>query len=116
MIAHPCSRRATAALVSLSLVASVFAQSPATVAVPPRDAVTTPAALAAVATVAVPSVNASAYLVVEATSGQVLAELNTRQRREPASLTKLMTAYLVFDALHQKKLSLSQTVHVSERA
>ena len=116
MIAHPCSRRATAALVSLSLVASVFAQSPATVEVPPREAVTTPAALAAVAPVAVPSVNASAYLVVEATSGQVLAERNTRERREPASLTKLMTAYLVFDALHQKKISLSQTVHVSERA
>ena len=37
----------------------------------------------------------------------MLAESNQRQRRDPASLTKLMTAYLVFDALHQKRLSLT---------
>jgi serine-type D-Ala-D-Ala carboxypeptidase (penicillin-binding protein 5/6) len=68
------------------------------------------------APVAPPAVNAAAYLVVEATSGQVLAESNTKQRRDPASLTKLMTAYLVFDALHQKQLSLSQRLRVPERA
>jgi serine-type D-Ala-D-Ala carboxypeptidase (penicillin-binding protein 5/6) len=62
------------------------------------------------------SVAAAAYLVVEATSGQVLAEGNVRQKRDPASLTKLMTAYLVFDALHQKKLTLGQRLPVPERA
>lgn len=93
-----------------SLVSSSYAQTPSSVAVPSRVAVPLVTAPAA------PEVNASAYLVVEATSGQVLAERNTRERREPASLTKLMTAYLVFDALNQKRLSLSQTVHVSERA
>lgn len=63
-----------------------------------------------------PVVNAAAWLVVEATSGQVLADVNSRQRREPASLTKLMTAYLVFDALHQKRITLSQRLRVPERA
>jgi serine-type D-Ala-D-Ala carboxypeptidase (penicillin-binding protein 5/6) len=105
--------RATLALVALTFAVPIFAQLPTTVAVPLRDAATIPVA---VTSAAAPAVNASAYIVVEATSGQVLAERNTRERREPASLTKLMTAYLVFEALHQKRLSLSQTVHVSERA
>lgn len=74
------------------------------------------AGAAASAPIAAPVINAAAYLVVEATSGQVLAESNTKQRRDPASLTKLMTAYLVFDALHQKQLSLGQRQRVPERA
>ena len=105
--------RATLALVALTFAVPIFAQLPTTVAVPLRDAATIPVA---VTSAAAPAVSASAYIVVEATSGRVLAERNTRERREPASLTKLMTAYLVFEALHQKRLSLSQTVHVSERA
>ena len=60
-------------------------------------------------------VNAAAYLVVEATSGQVLAD-RISGSADPASLTKLMTAYLAFDALHQKKLSLTQRLRVPERA
>jgi serine-type D-Ala-D-Ala carboxypeptidase (penicillin-binding protein 5/6) len=63
-----------------------------------------------------PGINAAAYLVVEATSGQVLAESKANDRRDPASLTKLMTAYLVFDALQQKKIALTQNVRVPERA
>ncbi len=84
----------------------------------PATPAPTAAALPALAPapIPVPAVNAAAYLVVEATSGQVLAESNTKQRRDPASLTKLMTAYLVFDALHQKQLSLSQRLRVPERA
>ena len=64
----------------------------------PRPAPAAAAAPAAAEPVAALVVNAAAYLVVEATSGQVLAGSNKRQRRDPASLTKLMTAYLVFDA------------------
>jgi serine-type D-Ala-D-Ala carboxypeptidase (penicillin-binding protein 5/6) len=66
--------------------------------------------------VAQPFVNVAAFLVVEATSGQVLAELNTKRRRDPASLTKLMTTYVVFDALYQKQINLSQRLRVPERA
>lgn len=68
------------------------------------------------APVAALTANAAAFLVVEATSGQVLAESNQRARRDPASLTKLMTAYVVFDALHQKQLSLTQRLRIPERA
>ncbi|MEP7084677.1 MAG: D-alanyl-D-alanine carboxypeptidase family protein, partial [Betaproteobacteria bacterium] len=49
-------------------------------------------------------------------SGQTLAEHNSGERREPASLTKLMTAYLAFAALKQKSITLTQVIKVSERA
>ncbi len=88
-----------------------LAQTPAPTAAPATTA-TAPVA----ADIPVPAVSAPVYLVVEATSGQVLAENNSWQKRDPASLTKLMTAYLVFDALHQKQISLSQRVQVPERA
>jgi serine-type D-Ala-D-Ala carboxypeptidase (penicillin-binding protein 5/6) len=97
-----------AALLAAGLIFAQSAVMPATPAAPSTLPVAAP--------VAPPAVNAAAYLVVEATSGQVLAESNTKQRRDPASLTKLMTAYLVFDALHQKQLSLSQRLRVPERA
>lgn len=63
-----------------------------------------------------PALSARAYVLFDATSGQVLATQSAGERFEPASLTKLMTAYLVFDALKTKKLTLTQTVAVSERA
>jgi len=56
------------------------------------------------------------YLLLDLTSQQVLAERNADQQADPASLTKLMTAWLVFDALQAKKLSLTQPLPVSERA
>ena len=63
-----------------------------------------------------PEVAASAYLLVDVTANQVLLEKNADAPVEPASLTKLMSAYLVFDALRSKKLTLAQTLPVSERA
>ncbi len=63
-----------------------------------------------------PEIAAKAYLLVDVTSGQVLAAKDPDQPVEPASLTKLMTAYLVFDALKAKKITLTQTLPVSERA
>ena len=63
-----------------------------------------------------PEIAARAYLLVDLTAQQTLAELDADKPIEPASLTKLMTAYLVFDALKAKKISLQQTLGVSERA
>lgn len=63
-----------------------------------------------------PEVAARAYLLVDVTANQVLAERDADAAVEPASLTKLMTAYLVFDALRAKKLALDQALPVSERA
>lgn len=61
-----------------------------------------------------PAVNARSWVLVDATSAQTLASANADERVEPASLTKLMTAYLVFDALKTKKISMEQTVIPSE--
>ena len=63
-----------------------------------------------------PEIAAKAYLLVDITAGQVLAQRQADAAVEPASLTKLMTAYLVFDALRTKKISLQQTFSVSEAA
>jgi D-alanyl-D-alanine carboxypeptidase (penicillin-binding protein 5/6) len=63
-----------------------------------------------------PSIAAKAYLLVDLVSGQTLAADNADAPREPASLTKLMTAYLTFRALKDKELTPSQMVNVSERA
>ena len=64
-----------------------------------------------------PEVAARAYLLVDVTAdGQVLASKDADKPVEPASLTKLMTAYLVFDALKSGKVTLTQTFPVSERA
>ncbi|MGF6600594.1 D-alanyl-D-alanine carboxypeptidase (penicillin-binding protein 5/6) [Paraburkholderia sp. GAS448] len=61
-----------------------------------------------------PGVNARSWVLVDATSNQVLASGNADERVEPASLTKLMTAYLVFEALQTKKISMDQTINPSE--
>ena len=63
-----------------------------------------------------PEVAARAYLLVDLTANQVLVAKGADQPLEPASLTKLMSAYLVFDALKSKKISLEQTFPVSTRA
>jgi D-alanyl-D-alanine carboxypeptidase (penicillin-binding protein 5/6) len=64
----------------------------------------------------VPAIAARAWLLVDPASGQALAAEKADEQIEPASLTKLMTAYLVFAALRDKGLSLSQVVPVSEKA
>ncbi len=63
-----------------------------------------------------PSIEAKAWLLVDAQSGQALAERNPDARVEPASLTKLMTAYLTFTALRDGRLALNQPLIVSEKA
>jgi len=63
-----------------------------------------------------PEVAAKAYLLIDVTANQILASRDLDMPVEPASLTKLMSAYLVFDALKSKKIDLKQTLSVSERA
>lgn len=63
-----------------------------------------------------PDVGAKAYILVDHFSGRVLAESNAEQRLEPASLTKIMTAYVVFRELAKGNLKLDTMVTVSEKA
>jgi len=63
-----------------------------------------------------PDVAARSFLLIDITANQVLASREADSPVEPASLTKLMTAYLVFDAVKAGKLALAQPLPVSERA
>jgi len=63
-----------------------------------------------------PQLAAKAWLLLDMQSGQSLVEHNADQRIEPASLTKLMSAYLTFSALRQERIKLTDTVPVSEKA
>jgi D-alanyl-D-alanine carboxypeptidase (penicillin-binding protein 5/6) len=63
-----------------------------------------------------PTLAAKSWLLVEIGSNQILTTEKPDERLEPASLTKLMTAYLTFAALHKKTLALEQPLPVSEKA
>ena len=63
-----------------------------------------------------PEIAARTYMLVDITANQILAAKDIDAPVEQASLTKLMTAYLVFDALRSKKIDLQQKLPVSERA
>jgi D-alanyl-D-alanine carboxypeptidase (penicillin-binding protein 5/6) len=84
------------ALIFLLLPSALYAQQPAVPSPPP--------------------IAAKAYVLTDFNSGQQLVGQNPNQRIEPASLTKLMTAYLTFAALKQKTLTKEQVVPVSTRA
>ena len=74
------------------------------------------AGLAQAAAPTPPSVKGRAWLLADMSSGQILSSENAEERFEPASLTKLMTAYVVFAALRDKRITLEQQANVSERA
>jgi D-alanyl-D-alanine carboxypeptidase (penicillin-binding protein 5/6) len=63
-----------------------------------------------------PEIAARNYLLIDLTSGRVLAERAADAPVDPASLTKLMTAYVVFSAIREGRLALEQTLPVSQRA
>jgi serine-type D-Ala-D-Ala carboxypeptidase (penicillin-binding protein 5/6) len=63
-----------------------------------------------------PEIAARSYLLLDVTANQMLAARDVDTPVEPASLTKLMTQYLVFDALRSKKIDLKQALPVSTRA
>ena len=62
------------------------------------------------------SITTDTYILTDFQSGQTLVSQNPSKRVEPASLTKMMTAQIVFSALRQKRISLKQIVPVSEKA
>jgi D-alanyl-D-alanine carboxypeptidase (penicillin-binding protein 5/6) len=65
---------------------------------------------------AAPQIKARGYYLMDFTSGQVLAEVNADQRLEPASLTKLMSAYAIFHALKDGRIKLTDEVRISKHA
>ena len=67
-------------------------------------------------TMPAPIIAAKSWLLLDVTSNQILASQEPAARIEPASLTKIMTAYVVFQAIKEKRLDLKQMVNVSVRA
>jgi serine-type D-Ala-D-Ala carboxypeptidase (penicillin-binding protein 5/6) len=63
-----------------------------------------------------PAVQAKGYVLMDFATGQALAGSNADQRLEPASLTKLMTTYVVFDALRSGRLKMDEQILISEHA
>jgi D-alanyl-D-alanine carboxypeptidase (penicillin-binding protein 5/6) len=107
------ARNAALAAATLLVVAtSGVAQTPTAPAAAPAAVVPAPLPAA----IPAPAVAAAGWTLVDVTSGQTLAAAAADERRDPASLTKLMTAYLVFGALRAKTIVPSQMVNVSERA
>jgi D-alanyl-D-alanine carboxypeptidase (penicillin-binding protein 5/6) len=92
--------------------AAPAASAPSSASVP---AVSAPA-VAGMAIPGAPQVDARSYILVDYQTGKVLAANNATERMEPASLTKLMTAYIVFHELSAGKLKLEDMVTVSEHA
>jgi D-alanyl-D-alanine carboxypeptidase (penicillin-binding protein 5/6) len=92
-------RSLAAYLLLTALSAPSLAQAPAPTAIP-----------------SAPQVDARAYILVDYRTGKTLASKDAVARMEPASLTKLMTAYLVFQELAAGKLNLDDMVTVSEHA
>jgi D-alanyl-D-alanine carboxypeptidase (penicillin-binding protein 5/6) len=63
-----------------------------------------------------PAVGAKAYIVADHRSGKVIASLRENERLDPASITKLMTAYVVFRAIRDQRIGLDDPVTISETA
>lgn len=65
---------------------------------------------------AVPDIDAAAYILIDYNSGKVLAESNADQRRDPASLTKMMTSYVIGQAIKSGKIGANDMVTVGDDA
>jgi D-alanyl-D-alanine carboxypeptidase (penicillin-binding protein 5/6) len=63
-----------------------------------------------------PTIGAAAYIILDHNSGKIIAENNSDEQRAPASLTKLMTSYVVFKRLKEEFISLDDEVKISEKA
>jgi len=63
-----------------------------------------------------PPINAVGYILIDANSGEVIAKNNANERMEPASLTKMMSSYIVAQAIKNGKVKLSDEVKISEKA
>ncbi|MEY4762909.1 MAG: hypothetical protein RLZZ200_2765 [Pseudomonadota bacterium] len=105
------SLRLAAATFTVTVVASLAAAQTPTLVSPPSAA-----AIAAMPLPAPPTVPTNAYVLIDFDTGRVLAAQKADERLEPASITKLMTGYIVFAAVREKRLRLDEEVVISEHA
>lgn len=102
-------------LILMSGMNKTFAQTP----ISNNDLVPTPSKIkqeTAVLTATPPEIDAAAYILLDVNTGRVLVEKNADVKRAPASLTKMMTLYVITDALKQGRIKLDDQVLISEQA
>jgi serine-type D-Ala-D-Ala carboxypeptidase (penicillin-binding protein 5/6) len=120
LVLAPCATLAAAtAAPAASSVATATVAAAAGTAAPASGAAAPAAGGAAPAGAPIPNppaVEARSYILMDHFSGRVLAQDRADERAEPASLTKLMTAYVVFTALREGRLKLTDMVTISEHA
>jgi D-alanyl-D-alanine carboxypeptidase (penicillin-binding protein 5/6) len=94
-------------IIALSLPLAALAQRPPAPTPAPPKAMPTPAA---------PTLGANSYILMDFNSGRILVESNPDMRVEPASITKVMTSYIIFTELTSGNIKLEDLVNVSEKA
>jgi serine-type D-Ala-D-Ala carboxypeptidase (penicillin-binding protein 5/6) len=104
------------ALTSFLLFAAVFAHPKLLHADTGRLATPSPQSKKPYITPTQPKLNAKAYMLVDVHSGKILAEQDSEKRLPPASLTKMMTLYVISKALHNEQIHLTDKVHISKSA
>src|SRR6185369_12806973 len=98
------------------LAATLVAAAPAKVAAPKPAAPAAQSPPPSIPLATPPTVPARTWVLIDYDSGQTLADQDADKRIEPASLTKLMTAYVVFTALREGRLKMNESVLISEHA
>jgi D-alanyl-D-alanine carboxypeptidase (penicillin-binding protein 5/6) len=104
------------ALTSFLLFAAVFAHPKLMHADTGRLTTPSPQSKTPYITPTQPKLNAKAYLLVDVHSGKILAQQNSEKKLPPASLTKMMTLYVISKALHNEQIHLTDKVHISKSA
>lgn len=99
-------------LLSLFINSTVYAES----ALPDKPMPTTPVVNKPLITPSPPTINSKAYILIDANTGKIIAERNSEEKLPPASLTKMMTLYVVSNALHNEQIHLSDNVRISHEA
>ncbi len=99
-----------------AILADQIAAQSAAQALPPTPGRATLAPSGPIMIPAAPTVSAAAYILIDATTGNVIASNNADQRRAPASLTKLMTMYVISQALASGQIHLTDQVPISKKA
>lgn len=112
--------RATSILLTTLLLITLFIQSANTFAeeLPKADLERPSPTIVSkpLVTPAAPTLNAKAYILIDVNSGKIIAEKNSEERLPPASLTKMMTLYVISHALHHEQIHLTDSVRVSKDA
>lgn len=85
-------------------------------ALPSQSIETTPVINKPLITPSAPTINSKAYILVDANTGKIIAEKNSDEKLPPASLTKMMTLYVVSNALHNGQIHLNDNVRISHDA